>query len=359
MRGIVMEKNKSGLIVMTDNGQFLEIKNHVKSVEIGQEIEVKNNPIHKSEIFRKVASIAAAIILFLSSGYGILGYHTVYGYVDVDINPNVELSYNRYKRVIGIKSLNKDGENILANVKDYKNQPIEVVVNKIIDSAIKENYIKNNEENTVLVTITGNKNEIDDKKILEEIDTHIKDSSVEAKVVVIKSDKKSYDDAKKNSLSPGKAKLIEKAAAANKDINPSEIKDKSINEIMSIIKENKKENKGIYKGMKNVEKWNKELDKNNKSIEKEDKKKEDKLNTNSKKYDEKDNKIYKWDNKINKKTNTGKSDSEKKDNKLINNSNIRNQNKNNKNSNYDNKNKEIQTNKSKKSNSNNSQKNRR
>ncbi len=358
-----MEKNKNGLIVMTGDGQFLEIKNHISQTEIGQEIEVKNITNHNSDIFRKVASIAAAIIIFLSGGYGIFGYHTVYGYVDVDINPRVELSYNLYKRVIGVRGLNEDGENILMNVKDYKNKPIGVVINKVIDSAIKENYIKENDENAVLVTITESKNEIDDNKILEEIDTHIKDSSIKAEVVVIKSDKKSYEEAKKDNISPGKTKLIEKAADENKNINPSEIKDKSVKEIMSIIKESRKENKKedrkSKREIRHIEREKKEIEKNTRKMEKEKEKKESKLDVNKEKEKDRQeiNKDNKKENRSNKRVKENKNNKENKENKennSKNNSKDRNQynNKNSeKNKDKNNKSKGKQTNNSKKNNS--------
>lgn len=302
VRGIVMEKNNNGLIVMTDDGQFLKINNPTRTIEIGQEIEVKNTAVHKTEVFRRIASIAAAIILFLSGGYGIYGHYMVYGYVDVDVNPSVELSYNLYKRVIGIKSLNEDGENLLENIKDYKNMPIQVVINKVIDSAIKEEYIKANEENTVLITLTENKNGMD-KKILEEIDSHMKNSSLFADVVVIESDKKSFEDAKKVNLSPGKLKLIEKAAEGNKQINPDEIKDKSVKEIMNIIKESKQRGKGLDKIIKSIERDNKELDKINKKIKKEEEKKN--------KITEKENKKINKSNKKQDQSNNNNKDGEK------------------------------------------------
>ncbi|WP_352420811.1 anti-sigma factor domain-containing protein [Proteiniborus sp.] len=363
MRGIVMEKNNEGLIVMTDDGQYLEINNYTRTVEIGQEIEVKNTVVHKTEVFRRIASIAAAIILFLSGSYGIYGHYMVFGYVDVDINPSVELSYNLYNRVIGIKGINEDGENLLENVKDYKNKPIQVVVNKVIDSAIKEKYIKANEENTVLITITENKSEID-KTILEEIDSHIKNSSLSAEVVVMESDKKSFEDAKKVKLSPGKLKLIEKAAGGNNKINPAEIKEKSVKEIVNIIKENNQEDKNLEKIIKSIEKENKELDKLNKKIEKEkekedrkaekenrkttksDKKKdESNSNNNSKKDNEKNNKNIKST-----KTNRNNGDKDKDNNKSNNKSKDKNQKKNNKDN-------EKESKKNEKNNSKNNQKN--
>ncbi|MFA5524486.1 MAG: anti-sigma factor domain-containing protein [Tissierellales bacterium] len=337
MRGIVMEKSKDGLILMTGDGQFLEIKNYLKPAEIGQEIEVNNNSIHKATIYKRVTSIAAAIILFLTGGYGIFGYNTVYGYVDVDINPSVELSYNLYKRVIGVRGLNDDGETILVHVKDYKNKPIEIVVNKIIDSAVKENYINENRENAVLVTITENNNQVNDEKILEEIDSHIKDSSFEAEVLVIKSDKESYENAKKDSISPGRAKLIEKATVDNSQINPDDIKDKSIKEIMSIIKENKEEEKKeekrieneakkLEKEKKELEKEKKELDKNNSKLRKEEKKKEEKANKEREKNEKEEEKANKEREKQEKKNKKNDEKENKKDEKVKDKENIKDKN---------------------------------
>lgn len=277
MRGIVVEKNKNGIIMLTNEGQFVEIRKYMKHVEIGQEIEAKNN-INRTEILKKVSSVAAAI-LFLLGGFGVFSYNTVYGYVDIDINPSVELSYNLYKRVIKVESLNDDGKKLLKNIKEYRNKPVEEVINRVIDNAIKENYIKDKEENTVLVTITEDKSNIDNSKILEKVDSHLKSSEIEAEVIVMKSDKESREAAKKNNLSPGKAKLIEKAVKLKENINPDEIKDKSVKEIINIINEAKEhiKEKNSTDEQEKKENKGKSKSKENKKIEKETRK-SDKLN---------------------------------------------------------------------------------
>lgn len=283
MRGVVVEKNKNGLILLTNEGQFIKIRKHVKPVEIGQEIEVEDNTFYKTEVLKKIVSIAASL-LFLLGGLGVFSYNTVYGYVDIDINPSIELSYNLYKRVIKIESLNDDGKNLLEGVKGYKNKPVEDVINKVIDNAIKENYISDRGENTVLVTITEDKNNIDHNKILEKVDTHLKNSSIEAEVIVMKSDKESREAAKKNSLSPGKAKLIEKAVDLKEDINPEEIKDKSVKEIINIINEAKKYEKKQKNTDVQEEKENKDEEK---IIEKENRRIEEKTRKSHKSNDKK------------------------------------------------------------------------
>jgi len=283
LRGVVVEKNKNGLILLTNEGQFIKIRKHVKPVEIGQEIEVEDNTFYKTEVLKKIVSIAASL-LFLLGGLGVFSYNTVYGYVDIDINPSIELSYNLYKRVIKIESLNDDGKNLLEGVKGYKNKPVEDVINKVIDNAIKENYISDRGENTVLVTITEDKNNIDHNKILEKVDTHLKNSSIEAEVIVMKSDKESREAAKKNSLSPGKAKLIEKAVDLKEDINPEEIKDKSVKEIINIINEAKKYEKKQKNTDVQEEKENKDEEK---IIEKENRRIEEKTRKSHKSNDKK------------------------------------------------------------------------
>lgn len=310
MRGIVMEINKNGLIIMTNDGQFLKIQNYKQPLEIGQEIETENIRKQNFEIYRKMASIAAAIILFFTGGYGVLANYMVYGYVDVDINPSVELSYNLYKRVISAKGLNGAGENILLDIEDYKNKPIQEVVNKVIDRAIEEEYIKVNEKNTVLITITEKGSSVDENVVLNGTESHIKNSPIETEVVVIKGNQKNYEDAKINNISPGKLNLIEKAKSVDQQISPEEIKDKSVKEIMNIINKAKEESKEQEKISKESEKATKEQMKKQDKIKKENEKKI--------KEQEKQNKKNKKELEKQEKNDAKKDKDNSKDNKNIN-----------------------------------------
>jgi len=271
MKGIVMEKDKENVIVMTNDGQFLEIRSPDKDIEIGQEIIVSRR---KNTMIRRFVAAAAVMIMMITGSYGVYGYYNPYGYVNVDINPSIEISYNLYDKVIDLKGLNDDGERVVGEIKDFKNKPIDKVLNTIVDRAVEDEYIKPDKENTVLVTITEDGSKIDDDSIYKSIDSHIKDTSTSTEVIIIENDKRTNEKAKKHKRSPGKTALIKKAFKSNNDLKIKEISKKSVKEIMAIIKDNKKLDKKQMekKGAKENKKEKK--DKGNKKNIDEDKDKD-------------------------------------------------------------------------------------
>jgi len=318
-----MDKKGDSLTIMTKDGQFIEIKNYKNTAEIGQEINYNSNKVlqFNKEAFRKALAIAAVFIMILTGGYGVYGYYAPFGYVDVDINPSVELSYNLYDRVISIKGLNEDGNNIITKIDDYINKPVKEIVVKVIETAIEKEYIKNEEENTILLTITESGSKIDDEDIFQTIDNQMKEQNIKTEVLLIKSDEELYEIAKENNLSPGKQMIINKAVDSNDNISDEDIKDKSVKEIIEIINENKDSNKELEKqekyGIKyqnRIEKEAEKLDKTKKSekLKKQsidnyrDKDSDNINNTNSNKKDNRDNSKYNKDNKKNDKNDTNK-----------------------------------------------------
>ncbi|MTI68476.1 MAG: anti-sigma factor domain-containing protein [Firmicutes bacterium] len=341
MKGIVMEKNNNKVIIMTNDGEFLEVSER-KNVQIGEEIIINNN-MNKNNIMKRFIATAAILVLVLTGTFGAYGYCTPYGYVNVDINPSVEITYNLFNRVIDIKGLNDDGNKIVEKVENYKNKSIDSIVNEIVDKAIEDKYIESENENTVLVTITEDGKKIDDKKIFSSVKKHINETETESELLVIKNDKKSLESAREKDLSPGRMALINKALKTNKESSFEEISKKSVKEIVSIIKGSRKREKKEFKNKKKQaknEKKNKKdkLDKERKA-DKEDKKnnkqnkdtnKKDKEKVNSKK--DKEWKANKQNIKVNKNKNNktkdedrekinSKKDSEWKANKQNNNGN--------------------------------------
>lgn len=254
VKGIIMEVHKNKAVVLTKEGSFLEIDKGDRALEIGQEITLDNNKRLNRQIIRRLVSAAAAFILLITTGYGVYGYYTPYGYVNVDINPSVEIAYNLYNRVIGLKGLNEDGNILISKMNDYKNKSIENVINKVIDKAVEEAYVKPEEENLILITITEKKDKIDDDKIYQSVDSHIKEKVKNTQVVIMEGDTKIYKKASEDKVSPGKLMLINKAIDLNKDIKYEEVANKSVKEIMKMIKEARKGNKEIEKEREKLEK---------------------------------------------------------------------------------------------------------
>ncbi len=57
--------------------------------------------------------MAASVLLAMVIGLTGYGYTQTFGYLNLDINPSIIISYNWFQRVIHVESLNEDGEAIL------------------------------------------------------------------------------------------------------------------------------------------------------------------------------------------------------------------------------------------------------
>lgn len=282
MKGIVMEKYADKLVVFTKEGEFVEIKNYDKSIDIGQEVQIKGRE-HSNHIYKRLAAIAAAVILFLIGGYGIYGYCTPYGYVNIDINPSVEISYNLFNKVLKITGLNEEGSLIIEKIDGYKFKSLDKVINKVVDSAVKGNYIKEEEENVVLLTFTEKGKEIDENRVYEVVNEHIKETKNKVQIIVLESNDEVYQLAKKDKISPGKLMLINEALEVSEDKNIEDMIGRPVKEIVNMIKENKKQEKNNQKNM-TEEKTKNKKENSNKGKQKVDKE-EEKLNRQNKKED--------------------------------------------------------------------------
>jgi hypothetical protein len=217
MNGLIMEIKSGYAVVMTRDGGFEEWKMDTETLVIGQEVE---KPKSKSPVLqlgqfmhkgrKPVLQIAASLMLALMlSGTGAWAYYTPYGYINIDINPSVELTYNRFERIIDMKSLNDDGANVLEVASRIKNKSISDAIEQVVLSSQEQGYMKE-DENIVLLTVTSINNSGDDVDTeLSEVESWALNESVTLENR--ESDIENYKAAQKEGVSPGKKLLVEEA----------------------------------------------------------------------------------------------------------------------------------------------------
>jgi hypothetical protein len=252
MKAIIVDMKGKHAVALNNNGQFIKVKN-TGNLNVGYEIDVSSKAIEFNRaVFYKMGSVAAMLMVVLGLSVGVYSYNLPYNYVNVDINPSVEITLNMYSRIIDVKALNADGEKLLYD-DSYKNCKLEKGVKLLIDNAVEEGYLKAGEQNTVMLTVAG-KNE---EKVLEiqnkvhdvakeVLDEDKVDSEILVENVVLERRK----EAKELGISPGKLVLLEKLQEVNPVASIDEYKDKPVREIMKSIKE-KKEDKKQNNGQKN------------------------------------------------------------------------------------------------------------
>jgi len=180
--GTIMKIENEKAIVMTDNCDFVEI-NKRNDMEVGQEIRVSSGI--KARNIIKYSSLVASIFIII---FSFALYHQlstpnhVFAYVDVDINPSLEIAIDKNAKVMNVKPLNKDAETILMDLK-LKNLPVKQAVAEVVKESKYQGFIKSDKKNTVLISASidadrNYKTNGPEEKILDNILTEIGSTTI-------------------------------------------------------------------------------------------------------------------------------------------------------------------------------------
>lgn len=89
---------------------------------------------------RKTGLLISAIALVILVIGGIWIIKSPVGYLSMDINPSVEMSFNRFNKVVEIKGVNADGEALIEG-RDLKGQEVDKVVEEIVEALLEKGYL--------------------------------------------------------------------------------------------------------------------------------------------------------------------------------------------------------------------------
>ncbi|WP_163529456.1 anti-sigma factor domain-containing protein [Halobacillus ihumii] len=157
-KGIVMEQSRSYTIVMTNDGNFHKAK-LLKRAEVGMEVYFQPAVVkHKgfAQVFTlprmKFVAVALALLIALFPAYLWYGSNKAYAFVNIDMNPSVELKLNKNMQVIDVIPLNEDAEVLLSKLEDWQNDPASEVTFDMITLSQELGYINN--QNQVLIGVS-------------------------------------------------------------------------------------------------------------------------------------------------------------------------------------------------------------
>jgi hypothetical protein len=242
LKAVIVDIKGKYAIALSEQGEFIKIRNN-KKYRVGCETNVSSVVQFNAISPVRVASIAAAF--FLIVGLWCYSYAMPYAYISMDINPSVELVVNIYDRIIGAEGINEDGERLLSSG-GYKNKKLSDGVEVLIDSAVKEKYLKENQANAVVLAVSS-KDRGKAEKIGKEIESRVveelKTSKIETELVIENTTLEKHEDARMMGISPGKLSLIGKLIDEKPELEVQDLKDAPVRQIMKSIKEAKKAEK--------------------------------------------------------------------------------------------------------------------
>ena len=182
------------------------------------------------------ACVAVCVCLFIGLGY-FNNNMKVASTIGIDVNPSITVTVNKKEKVLDVTANNDDAKIILEGM-DIAGSDINVAINALIGSMVKNGYI-DELANSILISV-DNPNSAESEalrqKIVDELNAFINSGnniSVVSQSITSSSDKESL--ANSYGISVGKLELIEKLIAKNNLYTYEELKDLSINELNLLL----------------------------------------------------------------------------------------------------------------------------
>ena len=203
--------------------------------------------IHPTRILYRVIPIVAVLIIMLSvSLVGVGMYATEYETIYVDINPSVEVSVNRFSRIVGVDYLNEDAERCFSEL-SLKNRSAEQGIDLILYTLNEKGYLENGE---LYIGVTG-KNEKHAEKLLTKLEEHTEKTQQEkgysATVFTLKIAQEDKQAAKEMGMSPTKYRMIEDIIRENGTYSPEDLKNMKMKDLRELLGEQTQGNSGKNK----------------------------------------------------------------------------------------------------------------
>ncbi len=197
----------------------------------------------KSKVIRSVTAITAAAAMLAVSVFGAIHYVNNYVAdctVSLDVNPSIEIKVSKKERVLDVTAKNTDGMLILGDM-DLKGTDIDVTVNALIGSMVKNGYISEL-ANSVLISVEGDNKAYEAElkaKVISAVEqlfsSESLDGAILSQTVDVTNDIKKLAD--ENGITVGKAQLISKIVEKSELYKFEELAQLSINEL-NLISEN-------------------------------------------------------------------------------------------------------------------------
>ena len=187
--------------------------------------------------------VAACLAVILLGGGGVLYQqaNAAASVVSLDVNPSIELRVSRSEKVLACAPLNEDAKAILADVgggADLKGAKLDVAVNGIVGSLVRNGYLSS--ISSAIMISVEDKNTARAEKIQREltdaVDGVLQTSDAKASVLTqtLTQDAAREQQARENSISTGKAALVNRVLAINPALQFDALAQLSVEELKDL-----------------------------------------------------------------------------------------------------------------------------
>ena len=192
---------------------------------------------------RWTALAAACLALVLLGGGGIFYQqaHAVASVVSLDVNPSIELKVSKSEKVLVCTPLNEDAKAILADMgggADLKGAKLDVAVNAIVGSLVRNGYL-NSISSAIMISVEDNDTARAEKlqrELTSTVDGVLQTSEAKASVLTqtLTQNAGLEQQARENSISTGKAALVNRVLALNSALQFDALAKLSVEELKDL-----------------------------------------------------------------------------------------------------------------------------
>lgn len=208
-KGVVMEQHRRYMIMMTPDGHFEKAKK-VPGSDVGQEIPFDPYPekewkalpfsLKSFQLNYKFLAMVTAILLAIVPVYNWYDTNSAYAYVNIDINPSIEMKVNDRMQVIDIVPLNDDARVIIDKLKDWRKESVQNVTILIIKTSQEQGFL--NKDKQVMIGVSYKEQPQKDHLVTEVIDKSLKEQPLaEVQVATFEVPKEVHERAEKEKVS--------------------------------------------------------------------------------------------------------------------------------------------------------------
>ena len=214
MKAVVLEIKEKWAAVLCEDGVIRKVKKGNFKVGDSFDFEAENHGkvVSIGSLRRNMVGSAAALFLIVAGVAGTYSYNNVLAcsYVSLDINPSIEYTLNRQDKVVAVKGLNNDGQEIADELLSVRKTTLKEALKETKQLLTQKNYLKSGSSEDVLIDISANNSARTDalkKEALSVFGTEL--TKGELNLVLTESDLKEHKRASSLGISTGEYKQIQ------------------------------------------------------------------------------------------------------------------------------------------------------
>lgn len=214
----------------------IDILENIKAQKVVKMIKHDDITRQQGISFKPIMSFASIAAVFLVVFFNFQQLRLPDSQIYLDVNPGIQITTNRRDKVINLRAVNVDANEIIEEI-DYKNKALEDVTGDILESLVGKNYI---DDEAIMLVSVYNKDLDKSKKQATELDhvIHNKLDNIKKNPILLTQslDKSNTIDdyAQKYGISVGKMTFIRNMIILNPELKTEDLVNLSLTELIEI-----------------------------------------------------------------------------------------------------------------------------